>query len=269
MTGPRNPILGRLVGQLWKPLAARRYAKAGMFSAESAMGAKVCDGIRQRVRSGETCYIVGLGISGHNAGASLVQVSQSGGVQLLSNDEEERFTAVKHYQDYPEQSIDELHRRLQSLGVRPTQIVAWAASWDYGMLEATLARAFTENLPASTTLLRPGATNYWDAVARSREALSAPARLRQQLGLDAATPLLMPEHHENHASFAYAASPFAKSAGSTMITVLDGSGDRGGISLYHGENGQISQVYYNESMSNSLGLFYAYLSSTQGGAGLC
>ena len=131
MIGPRNPMLGRLAGQLWKPLAARRYAKAGMFSADSATASKIFDGIRQRVHSGETCYIVGMGTSGHNAGVSLVQVSQSSGIQLLSNDEEERFTGIKHYIDYPEHAIDELHRRLKSRAVQPAQVAAWATTWDY------------------------------------------------------------------------------------------------------------------------------------------
>lgn len=58
-----------------------------MFSADSATGIRVIDGVRQRVSSGETCYVVGLGVSGHDAGASLVQVSKAKGIRLLSNDE--------------------------------------------------------------------------------------------------------------------------------------------------------------------------------------
>lgn len=263
--GPRNPVLGRLAGQLWKPIAKRRYEKAGMFSIDSDTGTRVVNDVRRRVRLNETCYLVGLGISGHNAGASLVKVSKSGGIALLSNDEEERFTGKKHYQDYPEQAINELQRRLKYLNVKPSQIAAWTTSWDYGVAEVLAARSLAEQLPGSLNILRKGAATTWNPVDRCREALRAPELLRRQLGLDAAPPLIMLPHHENHASMAYAVSPFAENKRSTMIAVVDGSGDRGSISHYQAVNGRLRELYCNESLPDSLGLFYTTLSSTQGG----
>ncbi|KAF2169979.1 hypothetical protein M409DRAFT_19595 [Zasmidium cellare ATCC 36951] len=265
MYGVRNPVLGRLAAQLWKPFASRRYANAGMFSADSTTGLKIVDDVQRRVRSGETCYIVGLGISGHNSGASLVEVSQSGGIRLLSNDEEERFNGKKHYEDYPEQSIDELKRRLKTLGVKPEQVAAWATSWDYNIAEVLMTRSLVEGLPGSLNIMRPGAATTWNPVERCREALRAPNLLRRQLGLATTPPLIMLPHHENHASMAYAASPFAKNDRSTVVAVVDGSGDRGSISHYQAQNKELRELYCNESIADSLGIFYTTLSSTQGG----
>jgi carbamoyltransferase len=49
------------------------------------------------------------------------------------------------------------------------------------------------------------------------------------------------------------------------IAVLDGTGDRGSISLYVVENGAMRRLYCNDSMFDSLGAFYSVISSTQGG----
>ena len=49
------------------------------------------------------------------------------------------------------------------------------------------------------------------------------------------------------------------------IAVLDGTGDKGSISLYVAENGAMRQLYCNDSMFDSLGAFYSVISSTQGG----
>ena len=50
-----------------------------------------------------------------------------------------------------------------------------------------------------------------------------------------------------------------------MIVVVDGSGDFASTSLYLGENGAVRQIRCNESIFDSLGMFYGVISSTQGG----
>ena len=72
-------------------------------------------------------------------------------------------------------------------------------------------------------------------------------------------------HHDNHAWFSFAASPFADDSEPVAIAVLDGTGDRGSISLYVAENGAMRQLYCNDSVFDSLGAFYSVISSTQGG----
>ncbi len=72
-------------------------------------------------------------------------------------------------------------------------------------------------------------------------------------------------HHDNHAWFSFAASPFADSGEPVAIAVLDGTGDLGSVSLYVAENGAMRRLYCNDSMFDSLGAFYSVISSTQGG----
>ncbi len=72
-------------------------------------------------------------------------------------------------------------------------------------------------------------------------------------------------HHDNHAWFSFAASPFADSAEPVAIAVLDGTGDQGSVSLYVAKDGAMRQLYCNDSVFDSLGAFYSVISSTQGG----
>jgi carbamoyltransferase len=92
-----------------------------------------------------------------------------------------------------------------------------------------------------------------------------PKILARQLGLSARAPLICLPHHDNHAWFSYAASPFADDGEPTAIAVLDGTGDAGSISLYVIEGGRMRQLYCNNSIFDSLGMFYSVISSTQGG----
>jgi carbamoyltransferase len=92
-----------------------------------------------------------------------------------------------------------------------------------------------------------------------------PKILARQLGLAERVPLICLPHHDNHAWFSYAASPFADDGEPTAIAVLDGTGDQGSISLYTVENGAMRRLYCNDSMFDSLGAFYSVISSTQGG----
>ena len=92
-----------------------------------------------------------------------------------------------------------------------------------------------------------------------------PKILAKQLGLAERVPLICLPHHDNHAWFSFAASPFADDGEPVAIAVLDGTGDQGSISLYVVENGAMRRLYCNDSMFDSLGAFYSVISSTQGG----
>jgi carbamoyltransferase len=85
------------------------------------------------------------------------------------------------------------------------------------------------------------------------------------LGLPRAQPLIGMSHHANHAAFSFAASPFNRSAEPVMVTVLDGFGDAGAISLYVADQGRLRCIWNNDSFFDSLGVFYSIISSTQGG----
>src|ERR1700744_325582 len=92
-----------------------------------------------------------------------------------------------------------------------------------------------------------------------------PKLLGKHLGVPGRVPLISMPHHDTHAWFSYAASPFANDEEPVAIAVLDGTGDLGSISLYVAENGAMRKLYCNDSMFDSLGVFYSVISSTQGG----
>ncbi|MBK5654954.1 MAG: carbamoyltransferase, partial [Rhizobium sp.] len=90
-------------------------------------------------------------------------------------------------------------------------------------------------------------------------------KLAKMYGLGEQLPLICMPHHDNHAWYSFTASPFADIRERVAIAVLDGTGDVGSISLYVAENGEMKQLYCNDSLFDSLGAFYTVISSSQGG----
>ena len=221
--------------------------------------------ISGKLARGETVYLAGLGAPGtHNSGVALVEVTQANGPRLIVNNEEERFSGNKHTTEYPKESIDAAVATLRGIGRDIGDIDAWLTSWDYPTLAGTLARSVLEELPQSLKLLRTTEAAGFDG-RRLDQMTRTPKILARQLGLSERVPLICMPHHDNHAWFSYAASPFKDDGEPVAIAVLDGTGDLGSISLYVVENGAMRRLYCNDSMFDSLGAFYSVISSTQGG----
>jgi carbamoyltransferase len=221
--------------------------------------------LRQRLLRGETIYLAGLGAPGtHNSGVALVEVTQANGPRLVVNNEEERFSGNKHTTEYPRQSIDAMVATLRGMGRDVSDIAAWLTTWDYPTLAGTLIRSVIEEAPQSLKLLRTTDAAGFDA-RRLEQMTRTPRILGKQLGLAARVPLICMPHHDNHAWFSFAASPFADIEESVAIAVLDGTGDQGSISLYAAQGGVMRRLYCNDSVFDSLGAFYSVISSTQGG----
>ncbi len=221
--------------------------------------------MREKLARGETVCLAGLGPPGtHNSGVALVEVSQANGPRLIVNNEEERFSGNKHTTEYPRQSIDAMIATLRGTGRDVGDIAAWLTSWDYPTLAGTLARSVLEELPQSLKLLRTTEAAGFDG-RRLDQMTRTPKILARQLGLPQRVRLICLPHHDNHAWFSFAASPFADDDEPVAIAVLDGTGDRGSVSLYVTENGAMRRLYCNDSMFDSLGAFYSVISSTQGG----
>ena len=221
--------------------------------------------ISEKLARGETVYLAGLGAPGtHNSGVALVEVTQANGPRLIVNNEEERFSGNKHTTEYPKESIDAAVATLRGIGRDIGDIDAWLTSWDYPTLAGTLARSVLEELPQSLKLLRTTEAAGFDG-RRLDQMTRTPKILARQLGLSERVPLICMPHHDNHAWFSYAASPFKDDGEPVAIAVLDGTGDLGSISLYVVENGAMRRLYCNDSMFDSLGAFYSVISSTQGG----
>jgi carbamoyltransferase len=263
--GPAHAWLGKLAYAAALPVCKIRFARHHVHEAESPASRELMESLRVRLTRGETTYLAGLGIAGHNSGAALVEVSARHGVRLLANDEEERFTGVKHCGGYPEHSIESLKQRLSSMGLEPRDLHAVLLSWNYIRLVSLGIQSVAEHFPRSLGLARKDAISVLDFFHTAAAARAAPQRLAQQFGLSAPQPLISMGHHENHAAFSYAVSPFNHSDKPVMITVLDGFGDEGAISLYVAEKGKLQRLRSNESLCDSLGCFYSIISSTQGG----
>jgi carbamoyltransferase len=238
---------------------------AGFYPIGSEFSDRRVAEIRAKLARGETLYLAGIGLPGtHNSGVALVEVTQAHGPRLILNNEEERFSGNKHTTEYPRASIDAMIATLRAMGRNISDIDAWLTSWDYISLAGTLARTMLEEAPQSLALV-----GLSDATAFDRRRLDqmtrSPKILARQLGLTDRVPLIGMPHHDNHAWFSFAASPFADDDKPVSVAVLDGTGDTGSISLYVVENGEMRRLYCNNSIFDSLGMFYSVISSTQGG----
>ncbi len=149
-------------------------------------------------------------------------------------------------------------------GLDICKIDGWFSAWDLAALCATLIRTTLEEAPQTFGMLRDEPTGMFNIRAIDG-GLRAARHIGKQLGMDAPPLLIGTAHHDNHAWFSFAASPFACAAGPTMVAVLDGLGDNGSISLYVCEDGRMRRLYCKDSVFDSLGIYYAVISSTQGG----
>ncbi len=264
-TGPRHPRLGAAGFRLARWLATKAFARAGFHQLDSAFAQARLELARDKLARGETFYLAGLGPPGtHNSGVALVEVTQDSGPRLILNNEEERFSGNKHTTEYPAQSMAAAVATLRAMGRDVGDILAWLTTWDYPTLAGTLARSLLEEAPQSLRLARNTEAAGFDG-RRLDEMTRTPKKLARQLGLSERVPLICMPHHDNHAWFSYAASPFTESDAPVAIAVLDGTGDLGSVSLYVVKNGEMQRLYCNDSMFDSLGAFYSVISSTQGG----
>jgi carbamoyltransferase len=263
--GPKHPRLGDFGFRVARWLGAKTMAAAGFHQLGSDFADARIAAVRKKLGRGETVYLAGLGPPGtHNSGVALVEVTKANGPRLILNNEEERFSGNKHTTEYPRASLDAMVATLRGMGRDIGDIDAWLTSWDYPDLFGTIARSLLEEAPQSLRLLRTTDAAGFDG-RRLDQMTRTPKILGKQLGLTERVPLICMPHHDNHAWFSFAASPFADDGEPVAIAVLDGTGDLGSISLYVAENGRMRQLYGNNSMFDSLGAFYSVISSTQGG----
>lgn len=261
---PVHPLAGRAVERLSRPLVRAGGAALKFYDNRSRYAKQKGQEMRDRLRRGETVFLLGVGPSGHNSTAALVEISAENGIAPVCNNEEERFTGVRHEDRFPENSLREIFQLLERMGVAPDEILAVVGSWDYLAGISTGFRIAVEEAPASFQLVRRSASpqmNFWHFL----EALQAPARLRPFFGTKKRVPVIGLRHHDNHAIFPYAASPFAGSPETTVIVVIDGFGDDGAMSTYVARQGKVELACRIPGLFDSLGFLYAVLSSTQGG----
>jgi len=261
--GPRHPRLGaagfRLARALFEPI----YARNNIHSADSDVAKGVIAAIRAKIERGDTAYLAGVSAAGmHNAGVALVEVTRANGPRLLLNNEEERFSGNKHTTEYPRQSIAAMLDALARRGLSAADIDGWFGAWDSAVFNATLVRSVLEEFPGTWRMLTNEPTPVF-ALRDLDRGMRAARRVGEQIGRK--VPLIATPHHDNHAWYSYAASPFAKDGKPVLVAVLDGVGDRGSISFYRCDGARMERLSCNDSVADSLGIFYSVISSTQGG----
>jgi carbamoyltransferase len=247
------------------PILERYYARHRTYRLNSVFATERLRAVRAELDRGATVYLAGISPGGpHNSGVALVEASSKGGIRLICNHEEERFSGIKHSTEYPRNALDALVGTIDRLGIGLDRIAAWLGTWDYPAFGSTLIRILFEELPGSLGLLRLNEIPTFN-LRRSIEAARAANTLGQQLAVGGPVPIIGMPHHENHAWFSFSVSPFARSETPVMIAVLDGMGDLGAISLYVVEQGAMRTLRCNCSTFDSLGFFYSVISTTQGG----
>src|SRR2546430_13566487 len=108
-TGPRHPRLGRAAFRFMLPILERYYARHRTYRLNSAFAAERLRAVRSELERGATVYLAGISPGGpHNSGVALVEASSKGGIRLICNHEEERFSGNKHTTEYPRNALDAL-----------------------------------------------------------------------------------------------------------------------------------------------------------------
>jgi carbamoyltransferase len=265
--GPRRPRLARLGASAALPAFEWLTSLRGLVSFGSDPGQARLGELERSIRTGREAYVLGIGFGFHNSGAALVRVSAEGTVELICNEEEERYAAVKHCSAYPEHAVAAVGRRMEKLGIGPADLAACVSSWEYAKAAVTFGvRPPFEEAPASMTkrLREHSGDIFSDDI--GKQLMTSTGRLQEQLGLGRRTPIVGMRHHDCHAYFSYAVSPFAGEREPVMVAVMDGSGDDVSTSLYEARDGNLTLLKaLGESPLDSLGSMYAVLSSTQGG----
>jgi carbamoyltransferase len=240
------------------------FAWNKFYRPESAFAQRTGETLRAKLESGKPVYLLGLGPGGHNSGAALVRVTADAGIEILCNNEEERFTGVKHCAAFPDASLAELRRQMDALDIAPTDIHACLSTWRYMEFMAFGFRLVAEHAPRSLALLRPSSASQFNYVHVLRS-LQAPA----QTGANSRNARAFSDHL--HAPSRHACLLLVRlltvrrQRRAVMVTVLDGYGDDGAILALHRQVGSLTPIYQNGSMFDSLGVLYSVISSTQGG----
>jgi carbamoyltransferase len=271
--GPRTPRSAKLAQNIAHPIYKRIGERRSLYSADSDYARAQATSMQEKLHRGEPIHLLGLSVMGHDSGASLVRIDPKDGIQLLCNNEEERYSGFKHDRAHPQLALETLLEQMKEWGIGVEDIHTCLGTWDLtDHFASAAAYAFGDvrELLLHLPKILPGGRKIRPSTATAkrrpgRTGFATAELLGQQLGRKGAMPIIMMRHHDNHAYFSYAVSPFAGSPEPVAISVIDAAGDDGAISLYIAQGQDIRLVYNNRSKFDSLGTFYSILSSTQGG----
>ena len=195
----------------------------------------------------------------HESGASIVKNGE-----VLAAINEDRIRNIKHYEDYPTKSIEEVFRISK---VNPSEIDAIAIT---NVAEPRFKKKFsphTEYLDIIT---------HWDWVSKSTNGLNQLSfyhrkfnkihdmkKLLSKIGVPL-KQIIFVEHHLAHAASAYYLSPWNLDD-DVLILTADGQGDGISSTISTGKKGKINRITDSETNSrDSLGELYSVISGFLG-----
>ncbi len=199
-----------------------------------------------------TAYGFGFGGRGHNPSACLLKDGQ-----ILAAAEEERFIRIKHAPDIPPLNAIQFCLDFAGITLEDIDYVAFPASPDAyrTSLHERIKRRWKGYLQRPWALLRElrNRPQFWTSVSKV---------FQRFLRLNLHDNLLMVEHHLAHASSAFRASPFKRSA----ILTMDATGEYTSTLMALGEGNSIVKVK-EYTKDDSLGFFYSAITKHLGYVG--
>ena len=144
---PSHPHAGKLVEKISRPVVRASGAALKFYDNKSRYAMLKGQEMRERLSRGKHVYLVGIGPSGHNSTAALAEVSAKDGIRPIFNNEEERYTGIRHEDRFPENSLREVLGLLEKMEVKPADVLAVVGSWDYLAGISTGFRVAVEEAP--------------------------------------------------------------------------------------------------------------------------
>ncbi len=183
-------------------------------------------------------WILGISAFYHDSAAALLHDGE-----IVAAAQEERFTRIKHDQDFPTNAIDYC---LEQAGIDASQL-DFVGFYDKPFLKfERLLETYLSYAPAGFTSFRK-AIPIWLS-----QKLHLRRELRKGLGDLYERQFVFPEHHESHAASAFYPSPFQEAA----VLTLDGVGEWATASygVGRGHELELEQIL---RFPHSLGLLYS------------
>jgi carbamoyltransferase len=125
--GATHPQLGAIAGKITRPLLRRYAAHFGFHTPTSDYARERGASFAEKLQRGERVIVAGIGPAGHNSGVALIEASLADGIRLICNNEEERYSGIRHCTNWPEHSLHAALAMLERRGIAPAQIHAFAA----------------------------------------------------------------------------------------------------------------------------------------------
>ena len=181
-------------------------------------------------------YILGISCYYHDAAAALLKDGA-----IIAAAQEERFTRIRHDQDFPTQAIQYC---LKEAGITIEQ-VDYVGFYDKPLVKfERILQTYLATWPRSYPSFMK-AVPLW-----LRKKLWIPSMIKKELGFDG--DVLMVEHHLSHAASSYLVSPYDEAA----IVTVDGVGEWATATICKGVGSDIT-ILKEIRFPHSLGLLYS------------